>query len=109
MPFAITPVSVTLTADLDPPQVPGTLVTVTATPSGPGAYEYRWWLFNGVSWALLEEWSVDAVYEWMPVTPNPAYRLGVWIRVAGSGSTKAAATAALPFAIAVPLTTTSGR
>jgi hypothetical protein len=74
-----------LTANLTAPQLVGTPITFTATATnGTAPYSYKWWLFDGVSWTILQNWSSSNTYTWTPVVDNSAFRIGVWVRNAGS-------------------------
>lgn len=76
--------AVDLTADRAEPQPAGTTITFTARPTGGRApYGYKWWLWDGTSWGLLEDWSGHATLRWRPTAANRSYRLGVWVRSAG--------------------------
>jgi hypothetical protein len=76
-----------LTADRAAPQTVGTTVTFTATATGGSApYQYKWWLYDGARWTVLRDWSTSNTYAWKPMTANPAYRVGVWIRNATSSA-----------------------
>lgn len=73
-----------LTADLGP-QLPGAAVTFTATASGGTApYQFKWWLWDGATWTVLEDWSNGNAFAWIPSTPNPNYAVEVWARSAGN-------------------------
>ena len=75
---------VDLVADREEPQPAGSTVAFTARPTGGRApYSYKWWLWDGASWALLEEWSTHATLRWRPAVANRSYRIGVWVRSAG--------------------------
>ena len=86
-PFAIqVPVSTLsgLTAESDP-RLPGTTVTFTATAAGGTApYQFKWWLWDGATWTVLEDWSTANTFAWTPGTPNPNSAVGVWVRSAGN-------------------------
>jgi hypothetical protein len=73
-----------LTADLWP-QLPGATVTFTAMAAGGTApYQFKWWLWDGATWTLLEDWSIGNTFAWTPSTPNPNFVVGVWVRSAGN-------------------------
>jgi hypothetical protein len=84
-PYAIQePVLTGLTADLGP-QLPGTTVTFTAMAGGGTTpYQFKWWLWDGVTWTVLEDWSIASTFAWIPNTPNPNYAVGVWVRSASN-------------------------
>jgi hypothetical protein len=97
---AVPPLHVTLTANRVAPQLSGTTVTFTATATGGRApYQYRWWVHDGVSWQMIRDWTTSASFAWTPPTPNPAHRVTVWVKSAGSTTTTWDASASLPFAI----------
>ncbi len=83
-----TPLSLlSLTANKTAPQAAGTAVTFTATAiNGSGQYQYKWWLFNGSGWSLLQDWSGSSSYSWTPAMANSTYRIGVWVRESGSAA-----------------------
>jgi hypothetical protein len=66
------------------PGAVGTAITFTANASGgTGPYQYKWWIFDG-SWQVVRQWSTDNTLMWTPTSPSSAYRIGVWVRNAGS-------------------------
>jgi hypothetical protein len=74
-----------LTANLTAPQGVGTPVTFTATATnGTAPYSYKWWLFDGATWTILQDWSSSNTYTWTPSVTNSAFRVGVWVRNSGS-------------------------
>jgi hypothetical protein len=93
LPFVITttpatgggPLMITaVTPDVASPQTPGTTVTFSATASGGSPpYQYKWWVFDGV-WNVVRDWAPTSTFVWTPSAPSPAYRIGVWVRNAGS-------------------------
>jgi hypothetical protein len=71
---------ISLMRDLSNRQAPGTTVTFTATATGGTApYQYKWWIFDGVSWTLARDWSTSPSYAWTPTLAG-GYRIGVWVR-----------------------------
>ena len=83
--FAIQePVLTGLTAELGP-QLSGTTVTFIASAAGGTApYQFQWWLWDGATWTVVEDWSTGNTFAWTPSTPNPNYAVGVRVRSAGS-------------------------
>src|SRR5262245_34288469 len=66
-------------------QVPGTTVTFTAIATGGTApYQFKWWLWDGATWTVLEDWSTSNTFAWTPGTPNPNYAVAVRVRSACS-------------------------
>jgi hypothetical protein len=83
------------------------VITFTAPASGGLApLEFRWWLFDGVSWHVAREWSTSNTFTWAPSAANPNAAVGVWVR--GSGTTAGAdVTRGLAFPIVRPALTLS--
>jgi hypothetical protein len=88
-PFAMQGPALTLTgltADLGQ-RLPGTTVTFAATAAGGTApYEFKWWLWDGATWTVLEDWSTVNTFAWTPSAPNPNSAVGVWVRSAGNAA-----------------------
>jgi hypothetical protein len=92
--------SLTLTADLAPPQAHGTAITFTATAGGGTTpYAFKWWLYDGAVWTLLHDWAASATYVWTPTVANAAFSVQVWGRSAGNTVDASEAWAGLNFAI----------
>ena len=73
-----------MTVDKTAPQPPGTTITWTATATGGTApYSYRWWVYDGATWTVVQTWSTSNTCAWTPTVANPNYQVGVWIRSAG--------------------------
>jgi hypothetical protein len=96
------------TADKASPQIAGTPITATATPSGGGgSYQYRWWLGQGGTWTLLQDWTASNAYTWTPSAPG-SYTLHVWVRSTGTSGNPPEAYGSLPFTVTpAPLPTVS--
>src|SRR5207253_1108909 len=74
-----------ITTDKPAPQGPGVTITFTASASGGTApYQYKWWLWNGTAWSIVQDWSASATFVWRPTTPNAAYQVIAWVRSAGN-------------------------
>jgi hypothetical protein len=113
--YPITASTLTLTAltfNRAPPAPPGTTVTFSATATGGvPPYQYKWWVFDGAAWTVVQNWSSASSFAWTPATPSDAYRVGVWIRSATNSNDlfdREASTRSVDFPISVPpLTLTS--
>jgi len=78
------PVLTELTAE-SASQLPGTTVTFTTIAAGGTApYQFKWWLWDGATWTVLEDWSTGNTFAWTPSMPNPNYAVAVRVRSAGS-------------------------
>jgi hypothetical protein len=76
--------SVSIHANMAPPQPVGTTVTWTATPTGGVApQQYQWQIYDGSAWTTTP-WSTSNTYAWIPTTAHPYTRVSVWVRSAGS-------------------------
>src|SRR3989475_4306908 len=80
------PVTLTsITNDKPAPQSVGTSITFTASASGGIApYQYKWWLWNGTAWNIVQDWSGSATFVWTPTVANPNYQVIAWVRSAGN-------------------------
>jgi hypothetical protein len=89
-----------ISSNVTSPQAPGTAITFTATASGGGApYQFKWFVFNGSTWAMVKDWSTSAVYIWTSPAPNANYRVGVWARSAGSNDETGSVNLSIPYPI----------
>ena len=71
-----------LTAELGL-QMPGASVSFNAIATGGAApYAFKWWIWDGASWTVLQDWSTGSTFAWTPSAPNPNYVVGVWVRSA---------------------------
>jgi hypothetical protein len=75
------PVTLTsLTSNLATPQPVLTSVTFTAAAAGgTRSYQFKWWIFDGVSWTIARDWNSSTTFVWRPTT-RAAYRIGIWAR-----------------------------
>src|SRR5437870_373542 len=95
------PVTLTsITNDKPAPQSVGTSITFTASASGGIApYHYKWWLWNGTAWNIVQDWSGSATLVWTPTVANPNYQVIAWVR--GAGNTTDTFESYLPRAFAI--------
>jgi len=101
-PFTVTaPVaSLTLQANVAPPQLVGGTILWSASASGGIApYQFRWWLFDGSVWSAKTAWTTSSTWSWTPTSPNSSYTVRVWVRSAGSASDVPETSVSVPFPI----------
>jgi hypothetical protein len=73
-----------LTTSIPTPVRAGTAITFTPTAvGGSGSYQFKWWLWDGMTWTMVRDWSTGT-FSWTPPTANSNYRVGVWGREASS-------------------------
>jgi hypothetical protein len=98
-PLALT----SITSNLPAPQTTGTTITFTAAATGGVApYQYKWWIYDGATWTVTQNWSTSATFAWTPASASSANRVGVWIRNAGSTAdayANANSNGSIPYAI----------
>ena len=94
---------VVIAADHAALQPAGTTITWMATPSGGTApYQYKWLLYNGSDWDVLQNWSASKTLRWTPAFANTRYRIAVWVRSFGNISDACEASTEAAFAIEAP-------
>ncbi|HZR26542.1 MAG TPA: S8 family peptidase [Vicinamibacterales bacterium] len=77
--------SVALVANKVSPQIAGTAITWTATPTGGvGPYQYKFSIYNGTAWTAVTGWTTTNTYTWTPASANANYYVSVWARSAGN-------------------------
>jgi len=75
--------SLTLTPDVAAPRGLGTTVTWTAVAGGgQGPYQYRFYVWDGATWSLTQDWSASNTFAWTPTVANDSYRVAVHVRSA---------------------------
>ena len=78
--------SVILTPNIPSPQLPGPTVTFgAAAAGGSGTYEYRFLIFNGTAWTLVQNYSASPTFAWNTTgLPAGNYLVDVDVRNIGS-------------------------
>ena len=109
MPFAITSTtsapptavsSVSLVANHVAPQFTGTTIVWTASATGGAApLQYKWSVYDGITWQVVANWSTSSTYSWTPDKYNTSYQVSVGVRSAGNTADQAEASDAEPFPI----------
>jgi hypothetical protein len=90
-----------LSGNVASPQAPGMTITFTAAAAGSTApYQFKWFIFNGTSWAMVQDWTNSATHSWTPTVANANYRVGVWARSAGSTDDSGSVNLSIPYPIA---------
>ena len=93
----------TLSANPPGPVWTNTIVTWTAAASGgTGPYSYRFWLFDGTTWTISQDWSPSNTWSWTPLASG-SYSVQVWVRNAGSSASYDAWLGAGSFIVNGPL------
>ena len=68
------------------PVAAGTPVTWTAAATGgSGPYTFKFYVFNGSTWTLGQDWSASNSWTWTPPAAG-SYTIQVWVRNAGSSA-----------------------
>jgi len=89
-----------LTADRAAPLLVGSSTTFTASASGgQPPYQYKWWVFDGIGWTSVRDWSMSNAFTWTPTLANPSYFVGVWVRNASTTTDTSDAGRSLAFPI----------
>jgi hypothetical protein len=101
LPFAITgdtQVALTsVTANKPAPQVVGSKILFTASATGAKAYQFKWWVFDGATWAIAQEWSSSNKFMWVPAVASPNYQVLARVRDASNSSESDGVS--IPFAV----------
>lgn len=107
VPFAISspslPSITSLVSNVASPQAPGASISfTTAATGGVAPYQFKWWLFDGAAWTLLQDWSPSTSYVWTPTQANANYRISVWARNAGVTADVSSVSRTVSYAIGAP-------
>ena len=80
------------------PKPVGTPITFAANVSGGVTpYQYTWSVSNGLTSAMVRDWSTTATYTWQPAVAG-TYQITVWVRSAGDAAS-ATSSMTVPFTI----------
>ena len=95
-----TPLAITgLWSSRASPQVPGRLITFsTAATGGRAPYQFKWWVFDGSSWSVAQDWSTSANLSWQPMIEG-MYVVAVWVRNDGVTADASQGLAQVPYVI----------
>ena len=95
----------TILSDTRLPTHANAAVTFTAlTANAAGSLQYKWWVYDGTTWTVSQDWSTSSTFAWTPSTANPNYRVGVWVRTLGN-TTDAPETESALYSMAAPIQT----
>ena len=76
-----------LSANRTSPQAVGTAIVFSAIASGGIApYQFKWWIDNGTTSTVGQQWSASNMFTWTPTSPSSSYSVRVWARNAGSAA-----------------------
>src|SRR5205807_1459324 len=85
--------------------------TFTATATGGTApYSYKWWVSDGTTWTVVQNWTASNTYAWTPTVANPNAQVAVWVRSVGITADiydRPQSSGSIPFAVVPNLTTLS--
>ena len=91
--------AVTLTPNRVSWQSAGTTITWTATPAGGAApHQYKWWIYDGVTWTMATGWTTSNTLAWTPMAAGD-YMVGVWVKSAGNPVDEAEVPVSVSFVI----------
>ena len=101
-----------ITPDKAAPQPAWTMITFTATTTGGmGPIQFKWWVFDGATWTMAQDWSSSTTFSWIPSRSGANYSVGVWAKSAATpGNTydRLQSTGSIAYAVApATLTLTS--
>jgi hypothetical protein len=97
---------VNITTDLPSPQPPGTAILFTASGTGSSGYQYRFWLYDGASWSMVQDYGVGSAWSLPASTPAGNYTIAVDVRT--STAVNRDAVGYLPYQIASAATPATG-
>lgn len=109
--YTITPLTspitnISISANKMEPQLTGTTVTWTATPSGGTApFLYKWFVSDGTTYTVAANWGSSATFNWTPISANANYRVRVWVKAASNTADAPEASIDKGFSITAPAST----
>jgi hypothetical protein len=71
---------VIITPSLPSPQVSGTAVLFTANGTGSSGYQYQFYLYNGTSWNMVQDYGVGSSWTLPANMPAGSYTIAVNVR-----------------------------
>jgi cell wall-associated protease len=86
-----------LTANKASPQLVGTKVNFTATASGAASYQFKWWVFNGTAWTVVQEWASSNRLMW---TAPASGNYQVLVRVRSGANAAESSGVSMPYSFA---------
>ncbi len=91
------PLTVTgLTSNKLSPQPVGSSIVFSAIASGGvKPYQFKWWIGNGTTSIVGQQWSTSSTFTWTPTSPGSSYAIRVWARNATSTVDAPASSAAI--------------
>ena len=94
------PLAITgLTSSLASPQSARTSITfICWRDGGRGPYQFKWLIFDGVSWTIARDWNSVTTFVWRPTTRG-AYRIGIWARDATTTADVSTVSLSVPYRI----------
>jgi hypothetical protein len=82
----------TLAANPPSPQKTGTAVTFTAAGQGSSGYQFQFWVWNGSSWTMVQDYGATPAWTMPATTPPGSYRISVHVRTSAAVSQDVATT-----------------
>ena len=92
--------ALSLTPNKPAPQPAGTAITFTSVPTGGVApHQFKFLIHDGTKWNEVTGWSTSNAYTWTPTAAGSQYRVGVWVRNAGSTADAAGFTNSMDYPV----------
>lgn len=74
-----------LSSNRTSPQAAGTTIAFsTGGTGGTPPYRYKWFIVNGSTTTVAQNWSTSNTFTWIPTVAGTGYRIRVWARNASS-------------------------
>lgn len=83
--YTVNNVTAGITVDKTAPQPSNSIIKLTANSTGTSNPLYRFWIHDGVSWSVVQDYSTLKEYNW---TPSKSGNYRVWVDVRDALSTK---------------------